>query len=111
MPERGVLTIATSNFDVAPDDTGIAADVRPGQYVRLTVTDVGVGLTADVRERMFDPFFTTKAPGKGTGLGLSTVYGIVAQSGGHISARSELGAGTTIEMLLPRRDNNVTLMA
>jgi signal transduction histidine kinase len=110
MPHGGALTIATTNFDVAPDVQGVTADVRPGQYVRLTVTDAGIGLTEDVKEHMFDPFFTTKAPGRGTGLGLSTVYGIVAQSGGYISARSAPGAGTTIEILLPRRDKDVTIV-
>lgn len=67
MPQGGTLSIATSNVDVAPEATAVA-DIPPGQYVRLTVTDAGIGLTEDVKEHMFDPFFTTKAPGKGTGL-------------------------------------------
>ncbi len=82
----------------------LALDAPPGQYVRLAVTDTASGLTEDVKAHMFDPFFTTKPSGKETGLGLTTVYGIVAQSGGYISARSEPGEGTMIEILLPRRD-------
>jgi two-component system, cell cycle sensor histidine kinase and response regulator CckA len=67
----------------------------------VAIADTGIGLSEDVKAHMFDPFFSTKESGKGTGLGLATVYGIVAQSGGCISAHSELGMGTTIEILLP----------
>jgi signal transduction histidine kinase len=68
----------------------------------LSVADTGTGLTEEVKAHMFDPFFTTKGHGKGTGLGLSTVYGIIAQSGGYISAHSAPGVGTAIEILFPQ---------
>lgn len=102
MPQGGRLIVATSNADVTSDRWVGQTNIPCGRYVALSVSDTGIGLTDEVKEHMFDPFFSTKAPGEGTGLGLSTVYGIVAQSGGYISVRSEGGAGTVFEILLPR---------
>jgi PAS domain S-box-containing protein len=101
MPEGGTLIIETSNTDVAeprPDMPSVGA----GSYVRLVVSDSGVGMSEESRARIFEPFYTTKEMGKGTGLGLSMVYGIVKQSEGHIYARSSPGEGTTMEIYLPR---------
>lgn len=96
MPNGGRLTIETN--DTA---AGEADGVAPGRCVELMVSDTGVGMTPEVRERIFEPFFTTKEKGKGTGLGLSTVYGIVKQSGGAISVSSEPGRGSKFRILLP----------
>jgi signal transduction histidine kinase/ActR/RegA family two-component response regulator len=99
MPEGGVLTIATANETIvghkAPDEP------EPGAYVRISVTDTGVGMSRDVLSRVFEPFFTTKGPG-GSGLGLSQVYGLARQSGGTVWIRSEPGQGTEVSLLLPR---------
>jgi PAS domain S-box-containing protein len=100
MPNGGTLTIATANLKIdGPQPSAIA--VPPGDYVEVTVTDNGTGMTDEVRDHLFEPFFTTKEIGKGTGLGLSTVYGIVMQSGGHILVDSEVGRGTTFRIFLP----------
>ena len=102
MPKGGTLQIAARNAPRPNGERRPDADVKPGDYVQITVTDTGVGMDEATRTRMFEPFFTTKAPGKGTGLGLSTVYGIVRQCGGYIGVLSTPGKGTSIELLLPR---------
>ena len=79
-------------------------DIRPGEYLRIAVTDTGCGMTPEVRERAFEPFFTTKAVGKGTGLGLSQIFGFAHQSGGEVGIESEVGKGTTVSIYLPRTD-------
>lgn len=99
MAEGGLLTIETSNVRI----TGASeADVEPGDYVLITVTDTGCGMAADVAARATEPFFTTKQVGQGTGLGLSTVYGFLRQSGGTMRITSHIGQGTSIQLYLPR---------
>jgi CheY-like chemotaxis protein len=102
MSGHGRLTIEAGNSALTDDYVAHHADVQPGQYVMLAVTDTGCGMTPDVIDHVFEPFFTTKPEGQGTGLGLSMVYGFVRQSGGHIKIYSEPGHGTTIRIYLPR---------
>ena len=101
MPDGGTLTIDTANVDVDVDYTAHRAELSPGPYVNLRVSDNGKGMTREVAELAFDPFFTTKPAGQGTGLGLATIYGIVQQAGGRAQLYSEPGVGTTATVLLP----------
>ena len=102
MPQGGMLTIETSNAFLDEDYCRHNPEVRRGQYVMIAVSDNGVGMSTEVRDRAFEPFYTTKAAGQGTGLGLSQVYGFIKQSEGHVKIYSEPGEGTTVKIYLPR---------
>ena len=101
MPGGGVLTIETVLVGVCAKPSEFGEGAQLGQFVCLSVTDTGCGMTETVRKRIFEPFFTTKAPGKGTGLGLATVYGIVKQHQGWVEVASELGKGSSFRVYLP----------
>jgi PAS domain S-box-containing protein len=100
MADAGTLTIKTANLRCGPPTC--PAQLKPGDYVVISVADTGTGMSDEVKARAFDPFFTTKDVGKGTGLGLSQVYGIAGQSGGTAEIDTALGRGTTVRMYLPR---------
>jgi two-component system cell cycle sensor histidine kinase/response regulator CckA len=101
MPEGGRITVGLSTIERIDVGAGKPTGLASGAYVRLSVTDTGMGMSAATRARIFEPFFTTKARGKGTGLGLATVHGVVKQSGGEIWVQSEPGRGTTFEIFFP----------
>ena len=102
MPKGGRLTITLRNVELDEAFVRDHPGAKPGPHVLLSVSDTGVGMSPETQSHLFEPFFTTKEVGKGTGLGLATVYGIVKQSEGYVSVRSELGRGSTFEVFLPR---------
>jgi PAS domain S-box-containing protein len=102
MPNGGKLSIRTSNVILERDEVGFEGPLVAGDYVRISVSDNGIGMSKAVLSRVFEPFFTTKSPGRGTGLGLSTIYGFIKQSGGNITIYSEPDAGTTVNLYFPR---------
>jgi two-component system, cell cycle sensor histidine kinase and response regulator CckA len=104
MPNGGRLTIGIADAEIDETHAARPGQPSPGPYVKLVISDTGVGMSAETLSHLFEPFFTTKSPGKGTGLGLATVYGIVKQSGGYIWASSVEGSGTTFQIFLPRVD-------
>lgn len=107
MPRGGKLILETANVHLDENYARSNVSVQPGDYAMFVITDNGVGMDAQTLSHVFEPFFTTKPAGKGTGLGLATAYGIIKQSGGYISADSQLGAGATFRIYLPRVDQPI----
>jgi two-component system, cell cycle sensor histidine kinase and response regulator CckA len=101
MPNGGQLTLKTQNITIEPTDHAAQTEIKPGQYVQLSLSDTGVGMSQEVQDRIFEPFFTTKEFGQGAGLGLAAVYGVVKQNKGHIWVTSQPGAGTSIHIYWP----------
>ncbi|MGA2935936.1 MAG: PAS domain S-box protein, partial [Syntrophobacteraceae bacterium] len=106
MDDKGILEVRLSPVDLSESDLAVQSifDLKPGPYLRLTVSDTGCGIDGKTMERIFDPYFTTKEVGKGSGLGLAVVNGIVKRHEGAVTVRSEPGKGTTFSVYLPRID-------
>jgi len=110
MPDGGRIMIETANCTI-DRDAAAEREMKPGDYVAVSVSDTGTGMTDEVVQRAFDPFYTTKPLGQGTGLGLSMIYGFAKQSGGQVRISSTLGKGTTVHVFLPRHDERATTTA
>jgi CheY-like chemotaxis protein len=102
MPQGGKLTIESANVKLNDTDVAAQNDVSPGEFVKVSVSDTGAGMSQDVIDHVFEPFFTTKDVGAGSGLGLSMVHGFINQSGGFVTIDSTEGVGTTVNLYLPR---------
>lgn len=102
MPAGGTITVRTRNVSFTENDLVHDTSIAPGDYIQLSVSDTGNGMSEEVKAQIFEPFFTTKEPDKGTGMGLASIHGFVYQSGGHIKISSEMGQGTTISLFLPK---------
>ncbi|MGA7323713.1 MAG: PAS domain S-box protein [Rhodomicrobium sp.] len=102
MPHGGRLIIETANVTVDESEAAAIRGLKPGDYIRLSVSDTGAGIAPELLQKVFEPFFTTKGTGRGSGLGLSTIYGFATQSGGSVTIYSEIGKGTTVHLYLPK---------
>ena len=106
MPGGGKFIIRTANVALDAEQAGYLGGISPGEYVMLTASDTGTGMTDEVKARIFEPFFTTKDIGKGTGLGLATCYGSIKRCGGHIEVHSAPGEGATFKIYFPRSEEH-----
>ncbi len=103
--EGGILEVALENAELDKKAADLYPDIEPGEFIKLTVSDSGHGIEAEIINRIFDPYFTTKEVGKGTGMGLAVAHGIVKNHGGAITVSSEIGKGTTFQVFLPTTEN------
>ncbi|MCP5103530.1 MAG: PAS domain S-box protein [bacterium] len=109
MPNGGNLIIKTENIFLTENYSGKFPEIQPGNYIRISITDTGTGMSKEIKKHIFEPFFTTKEEGRGTGLGLATVYGIVKSHHGHIAVYSEPGEGTTFTLYFPVSEKNIAV--